>query len=186
MLLLARAARDIHRQQLVRTAALGLHTSGPRVKLFSKQKPNDSRRQQIVAATVSEALTATLASGLIKDRGFANGAAVRVCDVQLTKDVHCARVLWEPMDVQYKVDAVQRALERRKGILKAHVNSYVNQKWAIDLEFLPIPKEDNSPVAQKQAMFAALRADVAAAEQRHAEEADAPDSPAEGAEPQRT
>lgn len=145
-----------------------LSSSPPRLKLLKSAVPNASRRQQIVATTVREALDVTLASGIIKDRGFADGAAVHVRDVQVTKDALLARVLWEPMDERYKVEQVQRALNRRRGILKQHVNSYVNQKWAIHLEFVAAPAA-LQPMTQREALFEAVRADLDAQAQRRSE-----------------
>ena len=149
----------------------------PQLKLFGGAKPNATRRQQVVATTVREALDVTLASGIIKDRGFADGAAVHVLDVQVTKDAMMARVLWEPMSERYDAAAIQRALSRRRGILKQHVNSYVNKKWAIHLEFVAAPAA-LAPIARSAELFDAVRADLAAQEARRrasATEDEAPD-----------
>ena len=118
-----------------------------------------------------ESLEKTLALGIIKDRGFADGAAVHVLDVQVSKDVQRARVLWEPMDERYESGAVERALERRKGILKQHVNSYVNQKWAIHLEFVPA-ESAMVPIDRSQALLAAVRADLDESARRRAADAE--------------
>ena len=88
---------------------------------------NATRKQRILSTTVQEALSVTLASGMIKDSGFADGAAVHVKDVQVSSDGLLARILWEPMDERYMADDVGRALRRREGILRRHVNSYLNQ-----------------------------------------------------------
>ena len=137
----------------------------PRLQLFSKQPPNGSRKQQIVATTVREALDVTFASGIIKDRGFADGAAVHVVDVQVSKDALLARVLWEPMDGRYDAARVERSLRRKRGILRQHVNSYLNQKWAIQIEFVEATGA-MQPLDERSALFEALRADIDAHEAR--------------------
>ena len=137
----------------------------PRLQLFSKQPPNGSRKQQIVATTVREALDVTFASGIIKDRGFADGAAVHVVDVQVSKDGLLARVLWEPMDGRYDAARVERSLRRKRGILRQHVNSYLNQKWAIQIEFVEAT-DAMQPLDERSALFEALRADIDAHEAR--------------------
>ena len=137
----------------------------PRLQLFSKQPPNGSRKQQIVATTVREALDVTFASGIIKDRGFADGAAVHVVDVQVSKDGLLARVLWEPMDARYDAARVERSLRRKRGILRQHVNSYLNQKWAIQIEFVEAT-DAMQPLDERSALFEALRADIDAHEAR--------------------
>ena len=106
---------------------LSSSSSGDRLRLFKGQKmANATRKQRILSTTVQEALSVTLASGMIKDGGFADGAAVHVKDVQVSSDGLLARILWEPMDERYMADDVGRAL-RREGILRRHVNSYLNQ-----------------------------------------------------------
>ncbi len=141
----------------------------PRLQLFSKQPPNASRKQQIVATTVREALDVTFASGIIKDRGFADGAAVHVVDVQVSKDALLARVLWEPMDGRYDAARVERSLRRKRGILRQHVNSYLNQKWAIQIEFVEAT-DAMQPLDERSALFEALRADIDAHEARQQED----------------
>jgi ribosome-binding factor A len=111
-------------------APLSSRPDGSRLNLFARGQPNETRRQQGVAATVREALDVTLASGVVKDTGFADGAAVHVRDVQISKNVLIARVLWEPQHERYDPAAVQRALTRKRGILRQHVNSYLNQACA--------------------------------------------------------
>lgn len=186
---LRRATGDTLRRLLPCAAARCLSSSssppaepGSKLKLFnSSGKPNASRKQKIVATTVREALAVTLSSGIIKDRGFGDGAAVTILDVQVSKNCQEARVLWEPMHSKYDAAAVQRALKRRSGILKQHVNSYVNQKWAIHLEYVPAPTEETAPhhaAARAEALFEAMRVDLdkLAARRRADEDEEAADT----------
>lgn len=114
-------------------------------------------RQLAVAATVRESLDRTLSSGIIKDRGFEDGAAVHVMDVEVAKGCLLARVLWEPSETGADADRIERALKRKSGILKKHVNAYVNQRYAVSLEFVRFREE----AAQRHdELFAAMRADL--------------------------
>lgn len=151
-----------------------LCTSTPVPRLFGGAPPTQKQRR--VAATVKEALTSTLASGLIKDRGFRNGEAVHVVDVQVARGCSLARVLWEPlMDDDQDDNAPKRisaALERKSGILRAHVNSYVNQKVAIKLEFVharPVSHAATQAAraqAERAAQFELVQADLDATARR--------------------
>ena len=139
------------------------------VPLFSRNgyKPTD-RTQRRVATTVRESLVHTLASGIIKDRRMEDGAAVNVLDVQVAKGSMVARVLWEPMTERHDADRIHSALQKKSGILRHHVNSYLNHKRAIALEFVRADKlpqrAQTSPAAS--ALFDAVRADLAAADTR--------------------
>lgn len=100
-------------------------------------------RQQRAAATIREALASTFSRGMVRDRRLENGAAIHVVDVEVAKGGTVARVLWEPMDERRNGDeksltTLQRALEQRSGILRAYVNSYLKQKSAVALEFVPL------------------------------------------------
>ena len=100
-------------------------------------------RQQRAAATIREALASTFSRGMVRDRRLENGAAIHVVDVEVAKGGTVARVLWEPMDERRHGDeksltTLQRALEQRSGILRAYVNSYLKQKSAVALEFVPL------------------------------------------------
>lgn len=101
-----------------------------------------------------------------------NGQAVHVADVQVERSGYLARVLWEPMHGGASEDAVRAALERKKGILRHHVNSYINQRIAVQLEF--VPRSAVVPVAPAGSSsvgdaLAAVRADLDATQQRRDE-----------------
>ena len=164
LLLLGGGGGGGHARRQASAAAGG---GGP--QLFASRRPTD-RSQRMLAATVKESLTQTLASGIIKDRGMDDGAAVHVIDVQVARKGLVARVLWEPMRERDDAERVQRALERKCGILRAHVNSYVNKKSAISIEFVRAPREaaegDDAGQSVRAAFFAELRADLAASAQR--------------------
>ena len=121
-----------------------------------------TQKQRKVAASVHEALLRTFASGIIKDHGFEHGAAVHVVEVHVAPGALLARVLWEPMNDQHDWQRVERALQRKRGILRAHVNSYVCQKNAIQLEFLPALQYRS----KVEDVLVAVRADVKAADER--------------------
>ena len=93
--------------------------------ITSKEPPSPTQRK--VAQTVREGLERIFASGIIKDKGFDNGAAVYIVDVQVAKSNRIARVLWEPMDDSYDVNRVHRALTRKAGIIRTHVNTWLNR-----------------------------------------------------------
>lgn len=145
-----------------------LSSGAPR--LFRK-KPI-SAKQHRLAASVREALAKTLASGVVKDRGMANGHAVYVADVQVESSGYLARVLWEPMNEEVNsVETVRAALERKKGLLRHHVNSYIDQRVAVQLEFVPLASV--RPVAPAGAspvgdVLEACRADLASTARRRA------------------
>ena len=86
-----------------------------------------------------------------------DGRAINVIDVQVSPRAVLARVLWEPMDESYSEATLTKALRQKKGILKAHVNSYLNNKYAIDLEFVAANAVRlEGPSAQMQEAFARL------------------------------
>jgi ribosome-binding factor A len=120
----------------VLSARRSLSTSaGVLPRLFRGGPPTQKQRR--VAATVREALIYTLSSGIVKDRGFDNGASVHVIDVQVARGCVLARALWEPLDERYDPQRVEAALERKSGILRAHVNSYLNQVCCCFSHHLP-------------------------------------------------
>ena len=122
----AAAARVAHARLLC--------ASAPR--LFRGPLPTQHQRR--VAARVRLALSQTLSRGLVKDRQLDDGAAVHVVDVQVARGNALARVLWEPMDdARGDVRQIQSALDRKRGILRHHVNALLQQKRAIALEFIP-------------------------------------------------
>ena len=97
-----------------------------------------------------------------------DGQAVHVVDVQIERSGTLARVLWEPMDDRADERRLQKALERKKGILRAHVNSYVNQRVAVALEF--VPRSAAPPrMTHTAELMAAVQADVEAAAARRRE-----------------
>ena len=128
-------------------------------RLFNSRIP-PTQKQRRVAATVREALAYTFSSGIIKDRWLDDGKAVHVLDVQAAKGCVLARVLWEPMSERHDANQVKTALERKSGILRAHVNSYLNQKTAIKLEFVQHTRRREEVLAAQQDLFAAVRADL--------------------------
>lgn len=103
-------------------------------KVF-KGEPSVAQRR--TAASVHEALVQIFARGTINDRFLENGAAIHVVAVHVAKGNGLARVIWEPLGAHHDVSKMQRALKRRCGILRAHVNAAVRQKHAIGLEFVP-------------------------------------------------
>jgi ribosome-binding factor A len=98
-----------------------------------------SRRAQRTASTVHRALAEGLARGsVLRDRVLDNGRAISVMQVEMTRDLHLARVFWEPMEFDASAAdtaRLQRALDRRRGVLASHVNGYLRQRIAPTLEF---------------------------------------------------
>ena len=128
----------------------------------------------IAAQKCKKALDRTFASGIITDRGVGDlGSHIHVIDVQVCRRALHARVLWEPMALQESdVGRLERALVRRRGIIKAHVNSYMKQQFAMNVAFV----RSHSPHAEQERLaaeaFERVRADLAAAHaQRHGVEA---------------
>lgn len=119
----------------------GLSTDAAGLKLFRGNAAD--KRQQRTAANIREALSAAFARGAIKDHRLEHGAAIHVVDVEVAKGGGVARVLWEPSDERRSEDAralrtLQAALEKKAGLLRAHVNSYLRLKRAVALEFVPL------------------------------------------------
>ena len=153
--------------------------------LFAKSGRQPLGKGQLrLAQTVLESLHKTFASRIIKDRGFDDGAAVHVIDVQVPARGTVARVLWEPMHEGYDHMKIKKALERKKGILRKHVNSWVNQRYAVQLEFISAtdiegnPSEAIAAAAAKDALFAAVRADLQ--ERRHLRRSERADEGGDG------
>ena len=173
------AARTLaeHARCFLRESSTSSATMPPLFKRRKTQPPTATQRR--VEQTVREALDKTFASRIIKDRGFDDGAAVHVLDVQVSPGNSVARILWEPMSTRYNVEHIRRALRRKTGILRAHVNSWVNQRLAIKLEFVAAMDENGQPeqrtqqVKQQSALFEALQADLDARERRRREDAEA-------------
>ena len=81
-----------------------------------------------IAASVHESLEKTFSSRIVKDRGFDDGLAVHIIDVQVSKGIgNLARVLWEPLDDNYDVKTIETTLKRRRGVLQGYTNSYINR-----------------------------------------------------------
>ena len=115
--------------------ARALCTSFPTPRLFRGPPPTQSQRR--VASKVHQVLVQTLARGLVRDRWLQDGAAIHILNVQVARGSTLARVLWEPMDDRHDVGKLQQALTRKRGILRRHVTSYLRQKRAVDLQFVP-------------------------------------------------
>ena len=172
------AARTLaeHARCFLRESSTSSATMPPLFKRRKTQPPTATQRR--VEQTVREALDKTFASRIIKDRGFDDGAAVHVLDVQVSPGNSVARILWEPMSTRYNVEHIRRALARKKGILRSHVNSWVNQRLAVQLEFVAATDEHGQPeermqrVTRRTALFEALQADLDARERRRRKDAD--------------
>ncbi len=93
---------------------------------------------------------------------------MHIVDVQVDLSCVHARVLWEPMRDADAEPPLQAALERKTGILRACVNSYINRRLAVRLEFVPrsaaMPMD--SPAQTTLTALDAASADLARAQRR--------------------
>ena len=80
-----------------------------------------------------------LAQGVVRDRVLRDGRAVSLVDVHVTRDLQLARCFWEPHHEDdfepHRLERLQASLERRRGVLRSHVNSYLRQRIAAQLDF---------------------------------------------------
>ena len=89
------------------------------------------------AAKIHRLLSETLARGVVgRSSALQDGRAIAINRVEITSNLQLARVHWEPMGGDAPVRKLSAALERKRGFLGAHVNSFLRQKFGTRLEFV--------------------------------------------------